>query len=247
MSELQTSPEETEIETQTPQTEVEETTQTPAEETVETPATEPTAEQPSDEPDPSDPDYKDKFVKSQREAILLNERNKVKDAQIEQLTKTDTPTDEMMRKLYPDWDELNEVTQRAFVNQEIQSIKQRRIEVRQDDIIARQKLDDELEAVIDANPKLDGKEAEFKRFARSPKNKGIPAETLAKAFLFDVEDAPAPKPKDEPNEALPQGSGGPRDSVAPKKMSIEEAMKLKTTDNKRYMELVKAGEIDDTI
>jgi len=203
----------------------------------------PQDEQPS--PDPEGYVPKDKFVASAQESILNAERVKVRDAQLEQLTKTDTPTDEAMRLVYPEWDDFNEVTKKTLVKQEAQEMRQRRIEAQQQDIINRQTLEDELETTIASNPKLAGKETEFKRFAKNPKNKGISADTLAKAFLFDVEPELVAAPR-EP-EALPVGSGGPRGDQSPKKVSIEEAAEIRKTDNARYMELVKSGMIDDDI
>lgn len=241
MTELQTPEEGTEQEQVTPQADPEpETPETPSEETPETPAT----EQPSPEPAP-DP-YKDKFKESAREGILLNERVKVRDARIESLTKQDTPTDEAMRKVYSDWDTFNDVTKQAYIKIEAQNMRQARIEAQQADILDRQKLEDQLDDVIENSefaPKLAGKEAEFKRFARSPKNRGISADTLARAFLFDAEETPVnPTPM---KEALPTGSGGPRGPLKPKKISIEEAAEIRKTDYKRYMELVKRGAIED--
>jgi hypothetical protein len=195
-------------------------------------------------PEPTDPDYKQKFVDSQREAILLAERNKVKEAQIEKLTKTDTPTDEAMRLVYPDWDTYNDIAKKAFIRQESQEMRQRAIEARQEELDNRLKQDEEIQSQTQSNPKLQGKESEFKRFALNPKNKGISADVLAKAFLFDVEPEAIPA---APTEALPTGSGGPRGDLTPKKMSIEDAAQLRKTDSKRYMELAKAGLIDDDI
>src|SRR6266852_1852877 len=74
-------------ETETPQTPPVEPA-VPAQEPV-TPATPQTPETP-----PVAPDYKEKFKNSQREAIVANERVNVANERIEQLTKTDTPTDE---------------------------------------------------------------------------------------------------------------------------------------------------------
>jgi hypothetical protein len=236
---LATEPDE-QVEAQT-----EPTDQTPAEpaesedsqETSE-PATEQT---PQDET--AQPDYKQKFVDSQREAILLAERNKIKEARLEQLTKTDTPTDEAMRLVYPEWDDLNEVTRKALVKQEALEMRQRNWEAKQQEILDRQMLQEQIEEVIENNPKLTGKEAQFKRFAANPKNKGISAEVLAKAFLFDIEDeAPAPVQK---TEALPTGSGGPRGDISPKKVSLEDAAKIRKSDYKRYMELVKNDQIEE--
>jgi hypothetical protein len=190
---------------------------------------------------------KEKFVASQRESILNNERVKVAESRLESLTKQDTPTDEAMRALYPEWDSLDDYNKRVLVRQETIAMQNARVIAEQQAIIDRQKLEDELDSVIDANDKLKGKEAEFKRFARSPKNRGINAEILAKAFLYDGSDGepatpPAPKP-----EGLPAGNGGPRDPLKPKKISIEDAAEIRKTDSKRYMELAKSGQIESDI
>lgn len=231
------------------QQQVEETTENPSEDVaeIEETQTEETTEQPSPEPVPAEPDYKQKFIDSAREAMLLNERNKVKDAQLEKLTKTDTPTDDAMRELYPDWDEYNEVTKRAFIKQEAQEMRQRRIEAELAELKAEKQLHSELDSVIESNPRLSGKEAEFKKFALNPKNKGISAEVLAKAFLFDVsEDEPA-QPQVQKTEVLPQGNGGSREPIKPKKISLEEAAKIRETDYSKWLELVKTGQIEDDI
>ena len=119
-------------------------------------------------------------------------------------------------------DNLDEYNKRVLISQETLAMQQAATTVRQQEIDARQKLEDQLDNVIessDYSQKLKGKEAEFKRFARNSKNRGIAADTLAKAFLFDVEESPTLTPM---REALPAGSGGPRDDLAPKKLSLEE-------------------------
>lgn len=245
MTEIQTPPEGTEQEPVIPQIDPEIETPTP-----ETPseAPETPVEQPSPEPQPTAPDYKQKFVDSQREAILLAERNKAKEAQLESLTKQDTPTDEAMRQLYPEWDTFTDITKQAFVGIEAQNMRQARIESQQRDISARQQLDDKLEEFLETPPeafkKITGKEAEFKRFAKKKNNIGLSLETLAKAFLFDAEEETPPTPM---REALPAGSGGPRDPLKPKKISSEEASKLRTTDYKRWLELVKADATEEVV
>lgn len=114
MSELQTPPEGTEEQEQTtPQAgQEQETPETPTGEVVETPNPEPTSEQTPPDPQqpeqPAAPDYKQKFIESGRESILNAERVTAANARIEQLTKTDTPTDEAMRQLYPEWDQLKD-------------------------------------------------------------------------------------------------------------------------------------------
>jgi hypothetical protein len=243
---IQTPEQGTELENVTPQENVEiETPQTPSEEVE--PAKEP-QEQPSPEPQtPAAPDYKQKFVDSQREAILLAERNKVKEAQIESLTKQDTPTDEAMRNLYPEWDKLDDYNKRVLIRQETIAMQNAATRKEQQDILARQRLDDEVESVMD-DPKfskLKGREAEFKRFALKPANRGLSAEVIAKAFLFDAdESSPAPQPQ-VTREALPTGSGGPREPLKPKKISIEDAAVIRKTDFKRYKELLDTNQIEE--
>src|ERR1043165_5614227 len=152
---IQTPDEGTEIKEQvTPQADPEmETPQTPNE-VAEPSQEELQTEQPSLEPETlAAPDYKQKFVDSQREAILLAERNRVKEAQIESLTKQDTPTDEAMRALYPEWDGLDEYNKRVLVRTETIAMQNAANRKEQQDILARQKLDDEVESVMD-DPKF---------------------------------------------------------------------------------------------
>ncbi len=249
MPNIQTPDEGTEEEKVTP--EVDQTEETvepssvtpPDEEQPENPA----PEQPSPEPSPS-VDYKQKFVDSQREGILQHERIKQKEAQIESLTKTDTPTDEGMRKLYSDWDTFNDVTKQAYIRIEAQNMRQSRIEAQQSQILARQELDDKLNDFLESPPdefnKLAGKESEFRRFAKRRNNIGLPLETLAKAFLFDAEEEAPPVPT---REALPAGSGGPRGDLKPKKMSPEEARALRETNFEAWRQAVKGGRIDNEL
>lgn len=242
MSELQTPDEGTEPQDVTPETVTEPVApSTEVQEPVVEPTDEPTPE-PVESVEPTDPDYKQKFVDSQREAILLAERNKIKDAQIEKLTKTDTPTDEAMRLVYPDWDDYNEITKKAFIKSEAQEMRQRRMDAELSELREEKRLNAELESVIESTPKLEGKETAFRKFAANPKNKGISVETLAKAFLFDVEAPAAPASK---GEALPTGNGGPRGDLKPKKISIEEAAEIRKTDYKRWKELLDADMIEE--
>lgn len=246
MTAIQTPDEGTEQANVTPQENVEiETPQTPSEE-VETPQ-----EQPSPEPQPQpQTDFKEKFVHSQRESILNAERVKAANARIESLTKQDTPTDEAMRQLFPEWDNLDDYNKRVLIRQETIAMQNAATRKEQQDILARQRLEDEVESVMD-DPKfskLKGREAEFKRFALKPANRGLSAEVIAKAFLFDAEDKtpqPTLEPTPMPNEALPTGSGGPRTPLKPKKISIEDAAEIRKTDYKRYKELLDSNQIEE--
>jgi hypothetical protein len=247
MSDIQTPAQGTEQEPVTPQ--VDQEPETPEV----TPPVEPAAPA-APEPEtpataqPATPDYKQKFVDSSKESILNAARVDVANDRINELTKTDTPTDEAMRQLYPEWDAMDAFTKGVLIKQEATAMQQANLLAKQQEIDARQKLEDQLDDVIDNSeyaPKLKGKEADFKRFARNPKNRGIAAETLAKAFLFDAEgETPAPNPTPM-TEALPTGSGGPREPLKPKKISIEDAAQIRKTDYKRYKQLLDSGAIEE--
>ncbi len=231
----------------TPQADPEiETPQTPGEVETPQPAIEPTTPEPQPQPQT---DFKEKFVHSQRESILNAERVKAANARIESLTKQDTPTDEAMRGLYPEWDNLDEYNKRVLIRQETIAMQNAATRKEQQDLAARLKLEDEVDSVLD-DPKfskLKGREAEFKRFALKPANRGLSAEVIAKAFLFDAEDeTPTPTPpKPMPTEALPTGSGGPRTPLKPKKISFEESEKIRKTDYKRWKELLDADAFEE--
>lgn len=156
-----------------------------------------------------------------------------------------------MRQLYPEWDGLNDITKRTLIRQETIAMQQAKTLARQQEIDDRQRLEDELDNVIensDYAKKPQGREADFKRFARSPKNRGIAAEVLAKAFLFDAEDdSTALTPLAPKHTGLPSGNGGPREPLKPKKITLEEAREIRKTDYRRYLGLVKAGQIEDDI
>lgn len=203
------------------------------------------------QPDPKPPvDYKQKFVDSQKEAILLNERNRIKDSRIEQLTKQDTPTEEAMRQLYPDWDTFNDIAKKAYIKVEEANLRQARLEARQQEIDDRLRLDEQVEDILE-NPKfsskLKGREADFKRFAKKKENRGISGDILAQAFLFDASDDEAKPVEHTPNlsPGLERGNGGPRQAPKTKKISLEEAANLRKTNWKEYKRLSDAGMIEE--
>lgn len=149
--------------------------------------------------------------------------------------------------MYPEWDNLDDYNKRVLIRTETIAMQNAATRKEQQDILARQKLEDEIESVMD-DPKfskLKGREAEFKRFALKPANRGLSADVIAKAFLFDAEEETPPNPEPMPKEALPTGSGGPRGSIKPKKISLEDAANIRKTNYKRYLELVKTGAIEE--
>lgn len=227
------------------------TSETTETETHETPEVEETEQQPQPELQPEAPDYRQKFVESQREAILQNERLKQKDAHISKLTTKDTPTDEEMRSLYPEWDNLDDYNKRVLTHTRQAEKRAIAAEERANALEESRRFEDSLEDFTETPPDefkgLKGKETEFKRFAKRKVNVGLPLDTLAKAFLFDIKDEITPEHKPVLTPGLENGNGGPRTAPKPKKLSLEEASNLRKTNYREYMRLVKAGMIDDEI
>ena len=240
--ELQTTEEVTEpTEVVTPA--ISETTET---ETPEIPEVEEVeAEQPPQQPQV---DYKQKFVDSQREAILLNERNKQKEAHLSKLTSKDTPTDDELRAAYPWWDNADDSTKEFYRDQYLT-----KKELKQTQSIAltlaeklefQEKLDEFTDSPPDQFKALAGRSTEFKRFAKKKENIGLSLDVLAKAFLFDATDDAPPAHKPIKTPGLENGTGGPRQAPKPKKMPIEEAAKLRETNYREYKRLLEAGQIE---
>jgi hypothetical protein len=245
--EIQTSEEETEqTEVVTPATSETTETETPIEETPEVEVTE---QQPQQEP--AQPDYKNKFVESQREAILQNERLKQKDAHISKLTTKDTPTDDEMRSLHPEWDQLDDYNKRVLT--QIRQADKRAIaaEERATALERKREFEDSLVDFVESPPPefkaLKGKESDFKRFAQRKANIGLPLDTLAKAYLFDIQDEIQTPHTPTLTPGLERGSGGPRSAPKPKKISAEEGREIRKTNFEEWRRLVKAGQIEEDI
>jgi hypothetical protein len=216
-------------------------------ETEQTPVEAPTQE---NEQAPQEINYKEKFKESAREGILQHERLKQKEARINQLTNKDTPQDDEMRSIYSNWDELDDHSKTFYRNDRAREKRLAHLEQLTLTQNERREFEEKLEDFTDSLPDqykgIQGKESEFKRFAKKKDNAGLPMDTLAKAFLFDIQDE-LPKPHTPTlTPGLEKGTGGPR--TAPKtKISLEDAVQIRQTDYKRYMELVRTGQIDDEI
>lgn len=196
-------------------------------------------------------DYKQKFVESQREAILLNERNKQKEAQLNNLTSKDTPTDDELRQRYSWWDDpsVSNETKDFYKEQAARDKQLKATQSLAQTALQKLEFQEKLDDFIDEPPQefkgLKGNEADFKRFAKKKENVGLPLNVLAKAFLFDVSDETPATHTPVKTPGLENGTGGPRQAPKPKKMSVEDASNLRKTNYEEYRKAVMAGKIED--
>lgn len=246
---LQTSPEETQepaaIEPQIDSTEPE-TPETP-------PSVEP--EQPTPEPEPQAPDpYEQKFKESAREAQIIRERNKDLEAQISVLTNNLPPTEEELRRRFPEWDKLDDYNKRIVRGQVANEKTAQATQKMLADMAAERRWNEDYAKAVKSNPKLLGREDEFKAYAKKPTHRNAPLDVLVRSFLYELSAQPTqPATPAAPQDARPgrpgleSGSGGPKTAPKTNKIGLEEARRIRETDHKRYMQLLKAGMIDDDV
>ena len=87
-----------------------------------------------------------------------------------------------------------------------------------------------------SNPLFKEKWDEFEAFREDPENKGMNLRTAAKAFLVEQGVFEAPR------KGLEKTTGGPRQPIS-SGMTSEEITTLRTTNFKRYQQLLKEGKI----
>ncbi len=192
-------------------------------------------------PKAQEPDYKEKFSQSSREAQLLAEQNKALQETIKNLTETKNPTDDELRQSYPGWDDLSAAEQ-TFMREQL-SLKKENAATKGIllGFLEEQKWKDDLAGALVKYPELSGKDTEFKNFCYKPSHKNIPIDVLAKSFLYDSKPEPAREPA-PPGAALEPGSGGPKE--APKgELSLDDIEIIRTKDPKRYRQLLREGKI----
>lgn len=191
---------------------------------------------------------KDKLSASSREAQILYSKNKKITEAIEKASEVSEPSEEELRARYSDWDEMTDSEQQSA--KEIMTLKKQIgaiSEVAKDfkDLDSwTQKVDEFISdpEVLANNPKIDGKEDEFRSFAMKETRRGVDFDVLVKAFLFEVEDT---RPAKNKGKMFETGSGGLNKKPTKKddKLSVEDGARLRKTNYKKYTELLKKGKI----
>lgn len=193
-------------------------------------------------------DTKKKFSNSSREAQVLGFKEKELAKAQEQADQLPEPTDEEMKAIYPNWDEIDKLTQDLA--------KDRVLNKKKNEIIqgARAKFKDvqdwtekvdtyigNPQTLID-HPELEGKTEDFKAFASKPSRKGVEFDDLVLAFMGDLaKNKPAPKK----GGMFPTGGSRTPEPPKPKDdtLSPAEGEQLRLTDYKKYVQMLKAHKI----
>tara|TARA_B100000508_G_scaffold138892_1_gene135841 strand:+ start:562 stop:1407 length:846 start_codon:yes stop_codon:yes gene_type:complete len=225
----------------------------------ETPAEPPKPEAPKEPTEPTtppaEPDYKQKFAGSTRENQILTGNLKELQKQLGELTKEDIPTDDEMARMDPDWNVRSDYEKNLAIKIEASARMQRRIAQTVNGFVSKSEKVQELNQLVQSDPRLHGKENDFFAFVQKPKHQNTPLDVLVNAFLFDTnavpetppapapeEPAPAPATPPSLNRSTPSG-GTPPVQKKEGEFSNEELKHLRTTDPKKYNEMIRKGQI----
>jgi len=202
------------------------------------------------EPKKEDPDYKKKFGEStRRNQIVESQFNELKKI-LGDITKQEVPTEDEMKELIPDWEYLSDGEKNRERKLIVLERRQNHIISTIGTIASETENASQLEAFMSNEPRLKGKEDEFYEFVTRPANKGASMSVMLNAFLFEVTEITNTTPETPPVEELPPSleRGTPTGNMPPVKtgkseMSAEELKILRTTDPRKYNEMVRRGQI----
>lgn len=200
-----------------------------------------------DTPPPPTVDYREKFSASTREnQILTSQINELK-KQIGDITKEEIPTDEEMAAHLgsEEWELLSDRErnyERRLLIQERET-RARKLQEKSQNKEAELKTAIANFIELEENEDIKGMDNEFLEFVKLPKNAGASFETLKDAFLFKKGKEQKP-PKSKSPKSLLRGTGN--GGLPPRKsgeMTEEELKRLRTSDPKRYNEMIRTGKI----
>lgn len=223
----------------------------------ETPAETPPVKEPEKKPDEKKPDeqkpdYEQRYKDSTSEAQILYSKNKKITDAIAKAGEVPEPTEEELVQEYgDDWDTMSAFEQRIAkenltTKRKLAAITEATKEFKELDAW-NGKVDAFLTdpKTIANHPELDGREDEFKLFATKPTRVGVNFSDLTASFLYSTQGKPAKKK----GSMFEVGAAGAKDKPAmhTDKISVEESRILRTTDYKKYIQLVREGKIDNTL
>lgn len=203
-----------------------------------------------DEVKKQDPEYKKKFIESSRENQVLAAKLKKQTEALDESTTVPEPTEEELKAEHPEWDKLSEFEKR-MARKELHNDKKfavlNRIAKENKDIDSWQgKVTTFIEdpKTLIANPKLEGKEDEFRLFANKPTRRNIDFEDLVSAFLYEESSA---RPKNKGKMFPSSTAADKKQAASAGKISIEDSQKLMKTNYSEYKRLLLAGKIDNQV
>ena len=194
-------------------------------------------------------DHKKKFRESSSEANRLLSVARTQHEIIKTFTTEDNVTEEDMKQIYEDYDEMSPAEQNRWKRLEMETRRNNRILAEQKKRELSEAKDKAITLLITSNPLLEKNAEEFKKFIALPENDLVDASTLAKSFLYDLQDQDPVLPsetipkRDEPTMERGSASRGekpqlPNQEKKPEEMNDDELADLMIRNPKSYMDHV---------
>ena len=197
-----------------------------------------------------EPDYKKKFADSTRRNQIVESQFKELQKVLGDITKQEVPTDEEMQAIVPDWEYLTDREKNGERKLVVLERRQNHMLNTFSSITAESEMYSQLETFVAGEPRLNGKETEFYEFATDPRNKGASMEVPSMRFSLRIRQ-PSKKPqsslrwKRKPHQLLRATPSGnmPPIKTGNEEMSADELKLLRTTDPRKYNEMIRKGQI----
>lgn len=194
-------------------------------------------------------DHKKKFRESASEANRLLSVSKTQHEIIKSFTTEDAVTDDEMITIYPDYDEMTDAEQNRWKKLEMETRRTNRILADQKTREIAQAKETAIKLLVESNPLLEKNADDFKKFIEQPENELVDAVTLAKSFLYDLQDQDPLIPsetlpkKDEPTMERGTSTKGeipvmPNQEKKAEDMNDDELADLMVRNPKSYMDHV---------
>lgn len=213
---------------------------------------EPKEEEPKEPEKPEEDEEKKKLKheisSSARENQKILAKNRVINKAFEEADEIAEPTDEEMEKKYKDWDVMTDFERRMARRDEVNERRWTKIREARKQGEKIEKWNDDVDAFVEdpktfiENPELEGKEEEFRQFAKQEGSNNVPFKYLVGSFLHDR----AKTVVKHKGTQIERGVGGPNVKYESKseKLTVEEGAKLRTTNYNLWKQKVRAGLID---
>ena len=206
---------------------------------------------PKKEAKEGEPDYKKRYSDSSSEAHILYSKNKKMADAISKAGEVAEPTEDELKTEYSDWEDMTDTEKRMAKrslhdSKKLQAITESAKEFKDIDEW-NGKVDKFLadpETIVE-HPKLDGKEEDFKIFVTTKQSRmGADFEDLVASFLYAESQKVKPKNR---GSMFEHSSGGKNGKITPKndKISIADSKILMKANYKKYLEMLKAGKIEE--
>ena len=205
-----------------------------------------------EEEKPPEPDYREKFKASSKEALVLHAKAEQTEKMNKAIESADTITEipeDVIKKEYPEWDEMTQTEQRlakeSYISNKRWAAVKEASPVGKDIEVWGEKVDGFItdpKTLVDI-PELEGKQDDFKIFAMQKSRRNVDFDTLVAAFLYDATKNAQPKK----GKMFEEGTGGDNEKPKPKsdKITLQQARTLRKENYPKYKELLQAGKIED--